>query len=140
MEIISSTDALAIISSGENYENVEDMTVPDQCLSVTEILERFTSGTYTPEYRQGVYDEDDGENLETDVSVMERPDVDLVDVQEELHNSEMRINQLQETRQRMLSDNEKNASEQSTSEVNKRSEMNGTSTNGASKEPTDKTE
>lgn len=101
MNIISSTDALAIISNGENYENVEDMTVPDQCLSVTEILERFTSGTYTPEYRQGVFDEDDADNLDTDVDVLERPDVDLVDVQEAIEVSNERLSRLQQLKQQL---------------------------------------
>ncbi|MDD6541119.1 MAG: hypothetical protein PUF32_02295 [Prevotella sp.] len=131
MEIISSTDALAIVCQGENYDNVEDMTIPDQCLSVTEILERFTSGTYTPEYRQGVYDEDDADNLDTDVDVLERPDVDLVDVQEAIEASNDRLSKLQQLKNK-LNQQKDDANASSANEANERSDKSAISTSGVS--------
>lgn len=64
------------------YEVLSDepsMTVPDQSLTVRDLLERYTRGIAPACAREPLYD--DRENLDfEDVDPSERPDFDLVDV------------------------------------------------------------
>jgi hypothetical protein len=80
------------------FESVSDepsMTVPDQSLTVSEILDRYTRGLAPPIARDPIYD--DRENLDfDDVDPVDRPDFDLSDVSEHRLRLESLSNQLKD--------------------------------------------
>lgn len=72
------------------------IAVPDQSLSVREILERFRRGTLTEEEisMRGFYDDDGEEDIEEFVNQIE----DLTDLQNIIDNAKQRKKDLEESR------------------------------------------
>lgn len=95
----------------------EELTVPDQSMSLKEMVMRFQRGTLSEDdvYVKGAYDGDyDGYHLVADdVDPMYRTDYDLLDAQEELRNIDSYLKE----------ENERVKKEQQNSRVKKDEDM-----------------
>lgn len=69
-------------SVGADYSNEEDILVPDQGLSLREILERFTRGESLPVGQPTEYGEDEDFDNPMNVDLEKAANMDLVEKQE----------------------------------------------------------
>lgn len=94
MTIVAKYDDLSCLLAPKWQSDKPSKTVPDQTLSVRELLERFTTGLLTP---QSVWRDDVGDDFSDldNPNPSDSPDFDLVDKAQLRDNAETALAQMQ---------------------------------------------
>lgn len=106
MKVIREKYSFTLLDSDMESNNEPSMTIPDQSLTIPQILERYVSGIELPYGPEDIYDDDDPDSFETDPLL--DPAFDLVDVTEAQETARLLKERLESERKEAAEVSQKN--------------------------------